>query len=294
MSQKENAYMITNKELPHWLDELIFKQLGAKYCRSNRDMTVIDWDKNDVLNYLGTYFPRSYAEAYCIFFNTLSPLQNFCPRCGATGYWLEEWFFKTEISVFDFGCGTGGEIIGMLDALDALKEFKPGIRKVNIVAFDGNQHALRLFEKIIKAYSEKSNIDICYNVLPFEIDDFYDLSILDSVITQKFDVVMTFKAICEFVTKDRFEKQNAYKHFAQCFLPKLTDDGIMLITDVTSYNNVSQEWLPKMMDSGLAEWSCNVVGQNTGYNQAFYVSHSQFRNDVSKIAYRIINNDFVL
>lgn len=59
--------MQNNVTLPQWLDDLIFNQLGAKYCRSNSDMTVIDWDKNDVLNYLGTYFPRSYAESYCIF-----------------------------------------------------------------------------------------------------------------------------------------------------------------------------------------------------------------------------------
>ena len=80
--------------LPKWLDDLIYKQLGAKYCRSNSDMTVIDWDKNDVLNYLGTYFPRSYAESYCIFsdyFKTHS----------------EQFAGKEEISIFDFGCGTG-------------------------------------------------------------------------------------------------------------------------------------------------------------------------------------------
>ena len=59
--------MQNNVILPRWLDNLIFERLGAKYCRSNADMTVIDWDKNNVLNYLGTYFPRSYAEAYCIF-----------------------------------------------------------------------------------------------------------------------------------------------------------------------------------------------------------------------------------
>lgn len=53
--------MVKSVRLPLWLDDMIFKQLGAKYCRSNSDMTVIDWDKNDVLNYLGTYFPHSYA-----------------------------------------------------------------------------------------------------------------------------------------------------------------------------------------------------------------------------------------
>lgn len=280
--------MNTNVNLPLWLDELIFKQLGAQYRCSNKDMTVIDWDKNDMLNYLGTYFPRSYAESYCIFCNIFSSLINYSPRCGLYEHGLENWECKTEISVFDFGCGTGGEIIGMLDAL---KESMPSLRKVTIVAFDGNQHALRLFEKVIKVYFERSDIDIQYKVIPFEIDDFYDLSILDSIISQKFDIVMTFKAICEFVTKDRFEKQNAYKHFAQSFLPKLTDDGIMLITDVTSYNDVSQEWLPNMMDCGLNNVGCDVIGKNTGYNQSYYVSHSLCRNDVSKIAWRIIKKE---
>ncbi len=90
--------------LPKWLDDLIFEQLGAKYCRSNSDMTVIDWDKNDVLNYLGTYFPRSYAESYCIFCEFFNNFPNHFAN-------------KEEISIFDFGCGTGGEIIGFLTAL---------------------------------------------------------------------------------------------------------------------------------------------------------------------------------
>ena len=48
--------MLNSVTLPQWLDHLIFEELGAKSCRSNSDMTVIDWDKKDVLNYLGTYF----------------------------------------------------------------------------------------------------------------------------------------------------------------------------------------------------------------------------------------------
>ena len=105
--------------LPKWLDNLIFDQLGAKYQRSNADMTVIDWDKNDVLNYLGTYFPRSYTESYCIF----SDFFRNHPKQFAN---------KTELSVFDFGCGTGGEIIGLLTVLSKccpnikLSEYKEG------------------------------------------------------------------------------------------------------------------------------------------------------------------------
>ena len=107
--------------LPQWLDHLIYNQLGAKYCRSNADMTVIDWDKNDVLNYLGTYFPRSYAESYCIF-------SEFFKK------YPDRFASKEEISVFDFGCGTGGEIIGFADAL----LYMPKVKNVHIFALVGS------------------------------------------------------------------------------------------------------------------------------------------------------------
>lgn len=79
--------------LPQWLDELIFNEMDAKYHRYNSDMVVIEWDKSDILNYLGTYFPRSYAESYCIFSNYFSKNQD-----------LKN---KENLSIFDFGCGMG-------------------------------------------------------------------------------------------------------------------------------------------------------------------------------------------
>ena len=54
-------------QLPHWIDTLIFDELKANHCPQRSDMTNIDNDKAKTLNYLGTYFPRSYVEAYCIF-----------------------------------------------------------------------------------------------------------------------------------------------------------------------------------------------------------------------------------
>ena len=58
--------MTNNILLPQWLDNLIFNELNAKYCPSFSTMTNIDDDKEKTLNYLGTYFPRSYAESYTI------------------------------------------------------------------------------------------------------------------------------------------------------------------------------------------------------------------------------------
>lgn len=265
--------VITNINLPQWLDQTIFDDLQAHYCCSCSNMTVIDWDKSNVLNYLGTYFPRSYTEAYCI---GKRYLELHC----------ETWKEKENISIFDFGCGTGGEIIGLLTAIE---EQLHNIRQAHITALDGNQHALRLFEKIIKVYQNQSKLHVQYHIVPFEIDDFYDLSILDSVISQTFNIILSSKSVCEFVTKEKFEEQNAYKHITQSLLPKLQIDGIFLLTDVTTYNDVSQEWLPRMMDQGLAGVNCQVIERNEGYNQAFTVSHSKRKNDISKIAWRIIN-----
>ena len=63
----------------------------------------------------------------------------------------------------------------------------------------------------------------------------------------------------------------------------------MVLDDVTTYNNVSQDWLPKMMDTGLTMVSnCQVLMRNEGYNQTFAVHHSNCNTDVSKVAWRII------
>lgn len=258
--------------LPQWLDNLIFEQLGAKYCRSNADMTVIDWDKNDVLNYLGTYFPRSYAESYCIF-------SDFFKK------YPERFSNKMELSVFDFGCGTGGEIFGLVDALS---NYFPEIKQVRIIALDGNQHALRLLERVKENYNTVSKTSIILRIVPLRIDDFYDLTTAKRILRQDFDIIMTFKAICEFVTKEKFERHNAYAHIVSEFIPKLKDDGIMLLVDVTTYSNVSKEWLPKMMDTGLEESGCSLLQKNESYNQPFYVTHNIMKCDISKIAWRLI------
>lgn len=258
--------------LPQWLDNLIFEQLGAKYCRSNADMTVIDWDKNDVLNYLGTYFPRSYAESYCIFSDYFKNHS-------------EQFVNKAELSIFDFGSGTGGEIIGLLTAMS---ENCPNVKNARIVALDGNQHALRLYDTVLLELKKHIELKIESHSAQLRIDDFYDLNVLNKVVKRKFDLIISFKAICEFVTKQQFEQQNAYEHVSKFLLPKLTENGIILLVDVTTYNGTSKEWLPKMLDKGLAATNCHHIDKNEGYNQSYSISHSRIANDVSKVAWRMI------
>lgn len=264
--------MDTDVELPQWLDEYIFRNIGAKYCRKFTDMTVIDWDHNDILAYLGTYSPRSYAESYCIFKEFIKKHPH-------------KWNDTEQLDTFDFGCGTGGEIIGMATAVN---EFKPNVQTIRVKALDGNRYALHMLEKIAAECSSHYNLNLLVNVIPCKVDDFYDLSVLEKTLDGKFDIFMSVKAICEFVTKDCFEKKNAYEHIVKFMLPKLKEDGIILLEDVTSYNDTSKEWLPKLMDKGLESLSRNILMRNEGFNQVFTISHSMQKRDTSKVAWRLI------
>lgn len=264
--------MTTSIQLPEWLDDLIYNQMQAKYCPSYSDMTNIDDDREKTLNYLGTYFPRSYAESYCIFTDYFK----------ANGSIFAD---KEELSVFDFGSGTGGEIIGLLTVLN---EQLPNLKSVRVVALDGNQHALRMYEKILHNTQKRIRITIYSRSSAVKIDDFYDLSILDSVVSDKYDIILSYKAICEFVTKQQFEQQNPYGHIIRFLLPKLKEPGIFLLEDITIRNDTAKEWLPIMMDKGLREVNCAVTYKNEGYNQTYYITHSHKQDDKSNVAWRMI------
>lgn len=268
--------MVTDVRLPQWLDNLIFDQLGAKYQRSNADMTVIDWDKNDVLNYLGTYFPRSYAESYCIF-------NHFFKNR------LSQFNDRNSLSILDFGCGTGGEIVGLVSILELLY---PNVTNVNILGVDGNLHALRLLEKTIKEYKNRSRFVIAIQVAPIKIGNFCDLSYLNNIIKGQYDLIISFKAICEFVTKDLFKGANPYSHIVKTYLPFLTKVGVIALVDVTSYNSVFNEWLPTLIDKGLSSTECVILDKNIGFNQIFRITHSRTKDyaDISKVCWRILTN----
>lgn len=264
--------MIRNVTLPVWLDNLIFVNLNAMYCKSNSDMTVIDWESDQILAYLGTYFPRSYAESYCLFKQIFETNNIFSGCCS--------------ISVFDFGCGIGGEIIGMATAFD---ECFPEIKEIKVKAIDGNRYALNRFDDIKDEFNKRNKVQIMCEPSAIKIDDFYDLSILDTILDSSYDIVISFKAVCEFVTKQQFEEKNAYEHLVKFMLPKLSDTGIMLLADIATRSNVANEWLPELMDKGLRKAEAFVLARNPGFNESFTVNHSHKIGDMSKIAWRLIS-----
>ncbi len=100
-------YLKTRTVLPAWLDDFIFDQLNAEY---EPDFKRYDYNlyltKEENLKYLGTYFPRSYAESFCIFDNIFqnSKYQN-------------SLFENKSLNILSVGCGTGGDIFGLLTTI---------------------------------------------------------------------------------------------------------------------------------------------------------------------------------
>lgn len=271
MGNEVNTIKERKVVLPIWLDSLIFENLSATYCRQNKDMVVLDWSLDDIKKYLGTYFPRSYAEAFCIFSNFFSKEKNVYEYCQ-------------ELSIFDFGCGTGGELIGFIMAVS--KQL-PNIKKIEIRALDGNSYALRLLECILEKTAKVLCLDIESNLMPLIIDDFYDMQVVDQIITQSYDFIISFKAICEFVTKQQFEQQNPYEHIINVFISKLSSKGVICLADITSFNAVSQDWLPVMLDNASKACNIDIIYRNSGFNEDYHITHTHHKNDTSKIAWRI-------
>lgn len=267
---------ITNSiVLPKWLDDYIFGELGAKYYPACANMTNIDDGKEETLNYLGTYFPRSYAESYFIF-------KTYLKR---NPQWLKD---KNKISIFDFGCGTGGEIIGLVTALD---EERKSLDEITIKAMDGNSNHLRLYGEVMEEYSNNHcRVPLINNKESLvKIEDLYDLSIANAVFYEKYDIFMSFKSINEFDAKQRFESSNPYQKVIDTFLPKVYEDGILLIEDLT-FQVRRDEWLVNKMNDVKYGDDCVLSDRNEGLRQEIIVTHSKKNNDISKVAWRIIKH----
>ena len=244
--------------------------------------------------YLGTYFPRSYAEVYYLFSQLL--------------FTEEQKSFVSEnnvLRILDLGCGTGGDILGLLNYIE---DNLDNIQLIKILAIDGNHYALRVLEKILEAYKSKTRLQIEYTIGPVFIESEDDLNLISEVVSAKFDIIMSCKAICELASKKRLAGK-PYKNTAQMLSKKLSPNGIMLIEDVTVKNN--GEFIPVTLNTELNEFikenpnfvtllpmSCkrngNKCSKGCFFKEEIKVKHSRKDNDISKIVYRFISHRQVL
>lgn len=290
---------INNVTIPLWLDKVLYDDFNAVY--EPRPMEVVynpDQPFDFVRLYLGTYFPRSYAEAYGITSQIIS-IEGFSNYL--TG--LE------EINLFDFCCGTGGEIIG---TIVALQTYLPNLKRVNVDAYDANVEAIRIMHHLIPAVNKAPEMRVEVNVNPQcvfieseqEIQDIVNLS------NVQYHFMMSFKALNEFVQHKTFNK-NAYELIASYLFPLLSPNGVFIMTDVATKLNDSEMFYPQLMNVGLNNYlrdsslyksiiptACfchEEVCPGCYMQDTFYVTHRKKVQDVSKVVYRVLcKSDFAI
>lgn len=275
----------TQTRLPSWIDNFIFRDLNAEYAP---DFQKFEYNLNltseDNQRYLGTYFPRSYAETFCIFDNI------FCNEAIKSKF-LE----LTDVSILSVGCGTGGDILGLLTAIN--KHFV-SVKKINIVAVDGNENALSLLSQMIPQAKQQFRKDVLFSTKHIVFNE-----ITTADINNSFDIIITSKMINEIINKGEGRLDNSYYDFAQCYSSMLNEYGIMMILDVTTKVGAS-DFCPILLNRQINKFVYEYpdfvsiipipcIGKDNCHIQCFSqkefsVSHSKATNDKSRVAYRIL------
>lgn len=271
--------------LSAWLDSYIFESLNAEY---SPDFQRFEYNLNlsheDNLKYLGTYFPRSYAETFCIFDNVF-----------ANNAIKSRFELMTEVSILSVGCGTGGDIVGLLTIIN--KHFA-SIKRINVVAVDGNEDALNILSQIVLQANRHFRKEIVLSTRQVVFDKIIAIDLKSS-----FDFIVTSKLINEIINRGNGNLDNSYYDFAKSYSPMLKEDGIMMVLDVTTKVGMS-EFCPILLNRQINQFvyehhdfvsiipipcaskdNCQVQCFS---QKEFTVSHSRYANDKSRVAYRIL------
>jgi len=281
--------------LPRWLDTFLFDKLGAVYePNHNRFDRNFDLSNEELLVYVGTYFPRSYAETFGIFSNLLS--------VSKINDSLSE-----EINILSFGSGSGGDIVGLLVAL---LKYKNEIEKINIVSIDAHKEALEVQKKIIGKFENHYKIKVDLKLINIEFKNKTEIEDVFNDVEEEFDFIVSAKCISELVATYPEEFNDGYYDIGNFLLNYIKSSGLLLILDVTIKVN-EKKYLPIMINSQLRRIDreindyktlipipCALYAKNCYHDcftqQQFLVSHKCKNYDLSKVTYRIIGNtDFV-
>lgn len=279
--------------LPAWLDDCIYRELDARFQPAFDRFTYnLDLDRDESRIYLGTYFPRSFAEARTLF-DALLRDESYLSILRA----------KERLKVLDFGSGSGGELFGLLESIDS---HCPSGMEVDIRAVDGNQHSLLVLESIMSRYVSRDKSRVQLEIIPANIQSDSDFTMLHEFLSSEYDLIIASKSLGEFQRRIA-SSGNAYEHFANHFAPMLSENGLLIITDVTIKDEQSGWFLPQLMNVGLnrfiashpAEFKTLVPCAQSDtpaecrklcfHKHEARVCHSSKQNDHSKFTLRIIS-----
>jgi hypothetical protein len=286
--------------LPEWIDNQVFYSFDALYAPSGNAREFdnnLNLSKDQLKIYLGTYFPRSFAETYSIFNNLFSN-----PTV------LEKYDQQKAIEICSVGAGTGGDLLGLLTAIS--NSFKM-ITNVSITAIEGNEDALAIAGSLIVLAKQHYGFDVKLMSLNHIFANVEAAEKLISRSDIQYDFVLTSKLLNELISSGNRGCGDSYYDFARCFLPYLKSEGFCLILDITSKANNLDEFYPRLLNEQinralqemdefktLLPLSCSLYERQCSEKcftqKSFFVTHSQQIEDRSKVCYRLIGrSDFV-
>lgn len=282
-------------QLPGWVDEILFDNLGANHnpARSKRSFDRnLDSSKEEVLTYLGTYFPRSLAESFVIFDSLLSD-KNYAAL-----------FAKNDtIRICSVGSGTGGDLLGLVLALDSRLHIP---LHLEVLSVEGNREAHSVMAEVFDRAKAHFRLDYSIKYVNYVFsspDPFvsFDREVMSN--QNEFDFIITSKMLNELDGAQ--VSQRPYFEFCREFLNRISARGTLLVLDITSPNGACGKWTPVQLNGQinnlLASCSsfktilpllCNRFESECGrecYTQnAIRVSYRDVSNECSKICYRVI------
>ena len=269
--------------LPTWLQQRIFEKHNAQYAPNHeRYEQNLNLSDDELKVYLGTYFPRSYGESFCVFDNVFESKQYSALAS------------KEEINILDIGCGTGGNLIGLLVAIN---KYNTATKSVNIIALDGHINALRILSDLVDEFSNKATFAINLTTKTQSIGSVKEL---DWVTASEYDFIMSFKMGCELIAEGNTD---FYYDLTTFCLPLLSKTGLFFLLDVTT--RVGRTYNPILMNIQVNRAMIELTGYKTLIpitcgefekkcveqcftQRTFNISHSLKINDKSKVAYRML------
>ena len=227
--------MNTTKNMPEWLRSYIYDDLGGSYNPDRIEFqNNLESDETKNLRYLGTYFPRSYTESFCIFRNLFE-----------NDAYLNIIKEKQSLRILTFGCGTGGDLMGLIEAI---AEQLPWVRDLIIVAYDGNFIAVDILRRIVTRPEIMSRFNLNVDYAPVPMRDPQDFNLYCNCIKQNFDLIVSMKMVNELYRKDILTTQ-PYKTFMETLAGKLNNNGVLLVLDVPI--KVKGKNIPLLLTTGL-------------------------------------------
>lgn len=231
--------MYTDYDLPKWLKELL-DNLRIRGCNDhNKVKNNLYNSPMDNLNYLVTYFPRTYTEIQMIM-DKLSEETDYFERQDIRS--------KSSFRILSVGCGTGGDVVSMIDSIRE----KTGCQDFFVTLIDGNADALEKCKKIISRQKTENGLKIQTEVIDKKFIEPSDFQLIaGEMCSRKFDFIVTSKFINELIGK--FDK--LYSRFVTSFSDLLDTTGLIIITDTADPRPIGENskdiYIPVLMNRDI-------------------------------------------